>query len=112
MAPAHGIDLVTSLLGAVGILALLVALIGGPLSLFRPLSPATRLLVYSCVGAALAVLVVGVGFFVISVRGIQVRDDVGLIGDAMIAFTVGSGLGAFCFVLRKWLAKGSDDRAA
>ena len=104
MASARGIDPLVLLLGA---LAPLVVVVASSLSLVRPVPRAGRLLVYSCVGAMVAVAVVGITFVVVTLRGIQVRDDVGRIGDELIALFLGALLGALCFGLREFSGKRS-----
>ena len=60
-----------------------------------------RLIVYSGAGAIIALAGVGIGLVVIAVRRMQVRDDVGVIGDALLALVIGAVFGALCFALRE-----------
>lgn len=123
MAAMHGTDPLVLLLGALGTLALLAVVVGSLHSLVRPLSRVGRLLVYSCTGAILAMAGVGIRFVMIAVRRIPVRDDVGVVGDALIALFVGAGVGALCLgqgrswgsvpaATKLWLVRPNSDRAS
>ena len=97
---------------AVGLLGALALTVGGLLRLVRPLAQvAERLLICSAVGGALAVIV---GLCVVTVRVgvLHGRDDVGLIGDALIAYFIGAGVGVPVFAVREFRRSGGHDAAA
>jgi hypothetical protein len=96
-------------LGLIGLFALTI---GGLLRLIRPLSQlGGRLLICCGVAGALA-LVVGLGLVAITVGRLHSRDDVGLIGYAVIAYFVGAGLGVPIFAVREFRGSGPRGPAA
>jgi len=97
---------------AIGLLGALALTIGGLLRLFRPLAPvAGRLLMCSNVAGAVA-LVVGLCIAAATVGLLHGRDDVGLIGEALIAYFIGAGLGVPVFAVREFLRRSAHDTAA
>ena len=97
---------------AIGLLGALALTIGGLMRLVRPLAPiAGRLLMCSCVGGALA-SVVGLCVVMVRVGWLHASDDVGLVGDALIAYFIGAGLGVPIFAVREFLRIGADNSAA
>ncbi len=97
---------------AIGLLGALALTIGGLLRLIRPLAPvAGRLLMCSNVGGAVA-LVVGLCVVMVTVGLLHGRDDVGLIGEVLIAYFIGAGLGVPVLAVREILRSGTHDTAA
>jgi hypothetical protein len=95
---------------ALGLLGVLAVTAGGLLRRYRPLtSLANRLLVFCGVAGALSVVVVILGVVAIAVRGLHVRDDAGPIGDAVIGFFIGAGLGVPAFGVREYLRIGNSE---
>lgn len=104
MAAIDAIGFVAMTIGLLGAVALVSA---GLLSLVRPLNDmASRLLIFSNVCGALAVIA-GLGVFMVTVVWLGGRDDVGLIGSALIAYFIGAGVGAPVFLAREFLRKGT-----
>ena len=96
---------------AIGLLGALALTVGGLLRLVRPLAPvAGRLLICSSVGGALGV-VVGLCIVTVRVGWLHGHDDVGLVGDALIAYFIGAGLGVPVFAVREFTSTGAHDSA-
>ncbi len=69
---------------------------------------AKRLVIVSNVGGALG-LVVGLCIFVVQVVWKRGRDDVGLVGDAIIAYLIGAGIGGLVFAVQEFRRKDVPD---
>jgi hypothetical protein len=96
---------------AIGLLGALALTVGGLLRLVRPLAPiAGRLLICTGVAGALAT-VVGLAIVTVRVGWLHARDDIGLIGDALIAYFIGAGLGVPVFAVREFLRGSEHDTA-
>jgi len=92
---------------AIGLLGALTLTVGGLLRLVRPLAQvAGRLLICSSVGGALGV-VIGLCIVLVRVGWWHRRDDVGLIGDALIAYFIGAGFGVPVFAVREFARTGA-----
>ena len=105
MGGINAFDLGAMSLGLLGVLALSIA---GLLRLFQPLAQfAGRLLNCASIGGSLAVLV-GLCFVTVRVGFLHGRDDLGLIGDVLIAYFIGAGLGVIVFAVREILHIGES----
>lgn len=109
MAPANVVGFGAMAIGLLGVLALTI---GGLLRMIRPVAPiAGRLLTCSNVCGALAVIV-GLCIFMVTVVWLHGRDDLGLIGSALLAYFVGAGVGVPVFAVREFLRKETHESAA
>jgi hypothetical protein len=97
---------------ALGILGLIGLTVGGLLRLCRPVAAVGgRVLIHLSVGGSLGI-VAGLCVVAINVGLLHGRDDVGLVGDAVIAYFIGAGLAVPVFAIRELKSGTTRDAAA